>query len=48
MNKFDDNDCIEKLDMKSCSEKTMTNQKYDYKKVNAKVEETYTNLTMGR
>ena len=48
MNKFDGNNCVGKLDIKGCSEKTMKALKYDYQKVNAKVEETYTNLTLGR
>lgn len=47
MNKFDLNNCVGKLDIKGCSEKTMQDLKYDYKKVNTKVEETYKNLTNG-
>ena len=37
MNKFDENNCVGKLDIKGCSEKSMKNLSYDYKKVNAKV-----------
>lgn len=48
MDLFDTDDCIEKPDIKSCSEKVMKTIKFSNKVVTKLVKETYSNMTEGK